>query len=79
MTSRPVEPRRPIRRGRSRTSQSRVGPTATTWYRFEPVYYRLYHKLKQNVFYSVLRCSWTRNTVVTLVLEQEASQKRSRR
>ena len=24
---------------------------ATAWYRFEPVYYRLYQKLKQNVFY----------------------------
>jgi lipid II:glycine glycyltransferase (peptidoglycan interpeptide bridge formation enzyme) len=24
---------------------------AAAWYKFEPVYYRLYYKLKNNVFY----------------------------
>jgi hypothetical protein len=30
----------PVRRGR-----------AAAWYEFEPVYYRLYYKLRNNVFY----------------------------
>jgi hypothetical protein len=52
MTSQPVEPRRALYDeggpGRHRVERDR----AATWYRFEPVYYHLYQKLKQNVFYS---------------------------
>ena len=48
MTSQPVEPRRALYDeggpGHHRAEWDRVA----TWYSFEPVYYRLYQKLKQN-------------------------------